>query len=122
MKGNELHNLAKNIASNLNGTYEDFPFGPEHCVYRVENKIFIFISYLKGKNIITIKTDPEKGMINREIFNGIKVGYHMNKKHWITLYPESDVHKELVEDLIKDSYRLVVSKLPKNKRTALLKD
>lgn len=122
MKGNELHNLAKYIAGNLNGSYEDFPFGPEHCVYRVENKIFIFISYLKGKNIITIKTDPEKGMINLEIFNGIKAGYHMNKKHWITLYPESDVHKELVEDLIKDSYRLVVSKLPKNKRTALLKD
>lgn len=121
MTGNELHSLAKHIAGNLNGSYEDFPFGPEHCVYRVENKIFIFISYLKGKSIITIKTEPEKGMINREIFSGIKTGYHMNKKHWITLYPESDIHKGLVEDLIRDSYSLVVSKLPKNKRTFLLK-
>lgn len=42
-------------------------------------------------------------MINRKIFNGIKVGYHMNKKRWITLYPDSDIHKEIVKDLIKDS-------------------
>lgn len=122
MNGDELHLYAKEIVKTLNGVYEDFPFGPEHCVYRIEGKIFIFITTLKGKKILTVKTDPEKGMINREIFNGIKGGYHMNKKHWITLYPDSDVHKELVSDLVKDSYKLVVSKLPKNKRTALLKD
>jgi len=40
----------------------------------------------------------------------------MNKKHWITLAPGASIDPQLVEDLVTESYRLVVAKLPKAKQ------
>jgi predicted DNA-binding protein (MmcQ/YjbR family) len=37
----------------------------------------------------------------------------MNKRHWITLEAGADVDETLVEELVTDSYLLVVSHLPK---------
>jgi predicted DNA-binding protein (MmcQ/YjbR family) len=89
MNARELHEKAKQIAETLPGSYPDFPFGPEHLVYRVENKIFLFVSEIHGKRIVTLKSDPDQAMINKSIFSGIQGGYHMNKKHWITIVPDS---------------------------------
>ncbi len=120
MNAKELHEKAKQYAQNLPGSYPDFPFGPEHLVYRVENKIFLFVSKVHGKRIVTLKSDPEQAMINKSIFSGIQGGYHMNKKHWITIVPDSDVDESLLKDLIHASYKEVVKKLPKTKRKLLL--
>ena len=40
----------------------------------------------------------------------------MNKKHWITLSPGGHLHKSLVDDLVTESYLLVVENLPRAKR------
>jgi predicted DNA-binding protein (MmcQ/YjbR family) len=40
----------------------------------------------------------------------------MNKKHWITLHPRNDLSKPLIDDLVTDSYLLVVENLPRAKR------
>lgn len=119
MNGEQLHKIAKDFADGLPGSYQDFPFGPEHLVYRIENKIFLFISEVRKEKIITIKSEPNQALINKSIFFGIVSGYHMNKKHWITIIPDKDVSKDLLQDLIKSSYEEVIKKLPKNKRTNL---
>ena len=41
----------------------------------------------------------------------------MNKRHWITVDIEPMTPVQLVEDLVADSYDLVVSQLPKRIRT-----
>jgi predicted DNA-binding protein (MmcQ/YjbR family) len=56
---------------------------------------------------------PEKSLLNQQIYRGIEPGYHLNKKHWISLYGTDDMTPELVTDLINDSWNLVVDKLPK---------
>ncbi|HCD6062514.1 TPA: MmcQ/YjbR family DNA-binding protein, partial [Enterobacter asburiae] len=58
-------------------------------------------------------SDPEKSLLNQQIYRGIEPGYHLSKKHWISLYGTDDVTPELVTDLINDSWNLVVDKLPK---------
>jgi predicted DNA-binding protein (MmcQ/YjbR family) len=40
----------------------------------------------------------------------------MNKKHWITVHPRDDLSKPLIDDLVTDSYLLVVENLPRAKR------
>jgi predicted DNA-binding protein (MmcQ/YjbR family) len=40
----------------------------------------------------------------------------MNKKHWITLESGEGVDTELLQELVTDSYRLVVAHLPKAER------
>src|SRR3954447_19158872 len=52
----------------------------------------------------------------RQQYSHITPGYHMNKKHWITLESGGGVDKELVRQLVTDSYRLVVAHLPRAER------
>ena len=66
--------------------------------------------------IVILKADPEDGEVLREQHEGITPGYHMNKKHWITLHPRDDLSKPLIDDLVTDSYLLVVENLPRAKR------
>ncbi len=40
----------------------------------------------------------------------------MNKRHWITVEAGGDVDRQLLEDLVTDSYRLVVATLPRDRR------
>ena len=42
-------------------------------------------------------------------------GYHMNKKHWITLHPAGDLQTQLIDDLVTESYLLVVENLPRTR-------
>lgn len=120
MNTQELHKTAKEIAQRLNGSYEDYPFGEEHCVFKINSKIFLFLSNVQGKKFITLKCSPDQVKLNIEIFNSIRPGYHMNKKHWISIDAGSDINEELLEYLIRSSYRLVVKTLNKNLRNALL--
>jgi predicted DNA-binding protein (MmcQ/YjbR family) len=60
-----------------------------------------------------LKCNPEKAIELRELFAGIAPGYHMNKKHWITVTMNEDVPDSLVLELISQSYQLVYDALPK---------
>ena len=40
----------------------------------------------------------------------------MNKQHWITLRPGGSIRKPLVDELVTESYLLVVENLPRAKR------
>jgi predicted DNA-binding protein (MmcQ/YjbR family) len=40
----------------------------------------------------------------------------MNKKHWITVRPGADIEQALVDDLVTESYLLVVAGLPRQSR------
>lgn len=120
MTEEELHNLAKKTATALAGTYEDYPFGDEHLTYRLKGKIFLFVTQRNGVRFLTLKSEPEQSKINRAIFSEIKPGYHMNKKHWISIYAGKDIHEEIVEHLIKSSYNLVLSSLSKKQRASII--
>ena len=68
---------------------------------------------------VTLKVDPDEGVALRSQFSAISPGYHMNKRHWITIDLDADDQAVPVEDLIQDSYDLVVAGLPRKLRTRL---
>ena len=63
-----------------------------------------------------IKAEPEDCQALQQQYPFIAPGYHMNKRHWVSVYPHADLHERLVEELVTDSYRLVVEKLPRGRR------
>lgn len=79
--------------------------------------------HLEGKAAINLKVIPDDGAMLRDIYPYIRAGWHMNKQHWISVYEDENMDKALVQDLILNSYDLVVSKLNKmqQKRITLLK-
>jgi predicted DNA-binding protein (MmcQ/YjbR family) len=93
------------------------PFGPEPDVYKVGGKMFAIASPTGGG--ITLKCDPEYAAILVGQHEDIEPGYHTDKRHWITVDPTGTLDDGLIEDLIAESYHLVVAGLPKKVRAEI---
>jgi len=99
----------------------DFPFDEETEVLKVMGKIFLLVNSEEPFEI-SLKCNPMKSIELRELFEFIRPGYHLNKKHWITVTLNNSMPIEFFFELIDHSYDEVVKKLTKEKKGELLKD
>lgn len=90
-----------------------WPFGAEYDVYKVSGKIFMMAVKKTGRMLINLKAEPELALLHQAIYPGITPGYHMNKKHWISVHGGEKISTELLEALIDDSRNRVIDTLPK---------
>ena len=89
------------------GAVEEFPFGPETSVFKVGGKMFA-LAQLKRKPLqVSVKCEPELGEQLRGTYAEIEPGYHLNKRHWLTVTCGGDALDELVRELVAGSYDLV---------------
>jgi predicted DNA-binding protein (MmcQ/YjbR family) len=102
------------------GAIEDFPFGPEHSVFKVAGKIFALSTLDRTPLAVSVKCEPELAVDLRRTYPAIRPGYHLNKRHWNTITLDGSLDDQLVRDLVQDSYDLIVSALPKRVREQLL--
>jgi predicted DNA-binding protein (MmcQ/YjbR family) len=101
------------------GAVEDFPFGPEHSVFKVGGKMFALSTLERTPLEVSAKCEPELALQLRDTYTAIRPGYHLNKRHWNTITLDGSLSDQLVRELIADSYDLVVSALPKRTREEL---
>jgi predicted DNA-binding protein (MmcQ/YjbR family) len=101
------------------GASEEFPFGPEHSVFKVAGKMFALSALERVPLEVSVKCEPELAVGLRDTYPAIRPGYHLNKRHWNTITLDGSLSDQLVRDLIEDSYDLVVSALPKRVRDEL---
>jgi predicted DNA-binding protein (MmcQ/YjbR family) len=94
---------------------EGFPFGGDTLVFKVKNKMFALADVDKFESV-NLKCNPEKAVLLREQYAAVQPGYHMNKMHWNTILMDNTVTDMLIKEWILDSYKLVVSSLPKKER------
>ena len=103
----------------LPGTTESFPFVEGVSVFKVADKMFA-LSRLEGDPLeVSLKCEPDLADQLRRAYPAIRPGYHLNKRHWNTVTLDGSLPDQLVQDLIEDSYDLVVSALPKRVRHEL---
>jgi len=86
-------------------------------VFKVLTKMYCLESL--GKRRINLKATPENVIALIEEYSAILPGYHMNKKHWITVELENLSDSELLKELITNSYQLVISKMTKKEKEIL---
>ena len=91
-------------------------FGEDWEVWKVRGRVFMLQTEITGESIVILKAAPEDGKALREAHPDVTPGYHMNKKHWITVHPGDTIEPGLVEDLVTESYLLVVEGLPRRQR------
>ena len=68
---------------------------------------------LEGDLSVSLKNDPGKNIELREEYTAIRPGYHLNKKHWITIDLNGTIPDDMVKNLVDESYDLVTMVLPK---------
>ena len=98
---------------------EDMPFDEDILVFRICNRIFVLTSLDSVPLRVSLKCDPERAIELREQYpDKIVPGYHLNKKHLNTVLLEG-LPLTLIDEMIIDSYMLVVEKIPKKERESL---
>ncbi|WP_180059457.1 MmcQ/YjbR family DNA-binding protein [Acinetobacter sp. YH12128] len=111
-----LHAVAAKTALALPETTCSQPFGEGCDVFKVMDKVFMLSFHLEGKAAINLKVLPDNGTMLKDIYPFIRAGWHMNKQHWISVFTDDALEEELLQDLVLNSYELVVSKLNKGLR------
>lgn len=99
--------------------YGDFPFDEVTEVVKVMGRIFLLVNEEEPLEI-SLKCDPFRSVELRSIFGFIRPGYHLNKKHWITVTVDGKMEKGFYFELIDHSYEMVVKKMTKAERMSLL--
>jgi len=115
----------------LPGAELGFPFGPQPAVFKVAGKIFAFFTGADGAmdpaptsdgdlpmrpDRMSVKCDPEYAAALVREHPAITPGYHLNKRHWVSVDLTAELPDGLAEELLVDSYDLVVHALPRAKR------
>lgn len=109
----------RDFTLSLHGVIEDQPFGDDNITFRVEGNIFLCLWLGDGKYDVcgsasrfACKLLPDRNEELRDRYDAVTPAFHWNKKHWSDVYYEL-LDTDLVTALITESYRLIVSKLPK---------
>lgn len=100
------------------GAFKDYPFGPEPLVMKAGGKMFALIN----DQSISLKCDPRIAENLREQHSAIVPGYHLNKKHWNTIYRDGSLPAEELHSMIDHSYDLILASLTKAARQQLLEN
>jgi predicted DNA-binding protein (MmcQ/YjbR family) len=91
------------------GVTEEFPFGIDTLVFKVNGKMFA-LTDIESFESINLKSLPEDAAQLREQYPAVQPGYHMNKKHWNTVIMNGSISDKLVKEWIDQSYDLVAKK------------
>ena len=94
---------------------ETFPFGEETSVFKTSGngKIFAIAALDSSPLSVAVKCDPEESLALRGEYPQITPGYHLDKRHWVSILLDGGVPDDLVEQLVRGSHALVRPEMPR---------
>ncbi|CAI0733510.1 MmcQ/YjbR family DNA-binding protein [Serratia quinivorans] len=108
----QLQPLARRLANELPAVTHGRPFVEKLDVYKVVNKVFLIITDDPDEPIITVKTEPDQIDTLCEQYENVTPGRYLDKHHWVSIEGGKGVTRELIGELIKQSYRLALKAVP----------
>lgn len=104
---------------NLPGCEVRYPFGEEIRTWTVNRKMFAWTSLGQKPTVIQLKVDPDLLPSLIENYASVRPGYHMNKRHWVSV-DSSACDDAMLRELLEDAHQLIVQALPKREQLRLL--
>jgi predicted DNA-binding protein (MmcQ/YjbR family)/GNAT superfamily N-acetyltransferase len=119
-----IRTTIEDYCSNKPSAYETRPFGKYPICYRVMGKIFAQFHPEEKFYKITLKCEPEKANIYRQLYPGIVVrGYHcppVQQPYWNTIDLDAFSDMDMLKQMIDEAYDAVIAKFSKKAKTQLL--
>ena len=82
-------------------------------MFKVAGKMFALCQLAESPLQVSLKSDPELAAGLRQAHPAVTPGYHLNKRHWNTVIVDGSLPDQTIEDMVEDSYDLVVNRLSK---------
>jgi predicted DNA-binding protein (MmcQ/YjbR family) len=86
--------------------------------FKVGGKVFAIID-IELFESANLKYNLEYAIALREQNSAIVQGFHMNKKHWNTVFFNKGLSDKFILELVDHSYNLVVQALPKRVKDSI---
>lgn len=87
---------------------ESVSFGSRTLAYRVNDQIFALVTQGDPPLRLTLRCDPERALLLRGMYQSVRPGVYMNKRHWNTVTLDGSIPTEAIIDMIEESYALTV--------------
>lgn len=81
--------------------------------YTVGDKRFVLED--TDRHFIDVKADPDSISEMQDKYQGAFPAWHMNKGHWLGVILDSDVPDEVIKNLVRKGYDLIIEHLSKQK-------
>jgi predicted DNA-binding protein (MmcQ/YjbR family) len=88
-------------------------------VFKVAEKMFALCQVAERPLRVSLKCEPALAEQLRQTHAAVVPGYHLNKRHWNTVTIDGSLPDEIIDDMLEDSYDLVVSQLSQARQVAL---
>lgn len=109
----------REFALSLPHVSEDMPFGPDALALRIGGRIFCLMDLSGHWQFYNLKVDPDFSLDLQERYPCIRPGYHMNKRHWISVDLNSAIPTEVEQSIIRHAYNQTAMGLTKKLRGEL---
>ena len=93
--------------------FEDYPFDDPLWTamrHRTNHKIFALIFEREERIWINVKAEPLRADFWRDAYPAVVPGFHMNKRHWISIILNGSMTDDEICALIEDRYLLTQPK------------
>ena len=100
------------------GATESEPFGPGDLVFKVGGKMFASVGTTMEPRL-SVKCDPDLAEDLRRVYPAITYAPYMSRRHWNRVLLDGSVPEPEIRGMIKHSYELVFSALPRAVRAGL---
>jgi predicted DNA-binding protein (MmcQ/YjbR family) len=90
----------------------------DHLLFTIGGKMFVITSFEPGPFVVTLKPDPEHRLELLEI-EGVEPAPYLAKAGWISIRQWDSLRDAEWRELVAESYRMVLAKLPKKLQAKL---
>ena len=104
----------RELCLSLPQSEETTPFDETTLVYKVAGKMFLLADMTDGR-AVNVKCDPDHAIALRERYTEVTPGWHMNKRHWVSVILDGSLAKELIAGLAQESFLLTARRPAKQK-------
>ncbi len=98
---------------------ERCPFGPDTLALEIGGKMFCLMELSGRWDFYNVKVDPEFSVELQSRYASVRPGYHMNKRHWISIDFNGDVPRDVERQIIAHARLCTARGLSRRLRAAL---
>lgn len=111
------------LCRNLPGCCVRYPFDSHSSLraWCIGKKMFAWTDMGELPIVVQLKADPDLVPSLIDSYEAIRPGYHMNKRHWVSV-TASTCDADMLTGLLEDAHMLVANALSRADRIRLLGD
>lgn len=98
---------------------ERSPYGPDTLAFEIGGRHFALLDLSGQWEFYNLKIDPEYSLELQERYRSVRPGWHMNKRHWVSVDFNGDLPDSIQRELLRHAYFQTLKSLPKRLRDEL---